>query len=218
MRFADTNFARLPNVWSNMKRQSLILITVFSALSAVQLYTPSAQAKNACSVAFEPSAATSQESYSFLSYYKGKLREATQLDATAPTAVMLRALIMSTTTSVEKVYIPLNQLAFIHPITRESSMEKSQKRVQSLKEISDEISDDAISHEMLSQAMPSKNALRVIQAEDLSYVVFDGNGRLLALKKVFDSNPNFKVEVELFKSNSSLLKKTLERLRKMRDV
>lgn len=79
-----------------------------------------------------------------------------------------------------------------------------------------EVLSQPIPEATLNQYIPSKNSIRAIETTDGDFVVFDGNGRPAALQKSLPSGAA--VEVEVFRSRSLLLQRTLHKLRTMRNV
>lgn len=204
------------------------LLRGFIALMLVLLLAPLAfaQSEVACHSAFAPAITLNQTAkpasgkYNPLTYYADKMRELKELDSSAPYAVALRGLIMSTTKEVKKELVPLRQLKPIHPITRGAALEKLDKRTKALQTLPQAA--DAHIHldeNTLNSIMPSKNSMRAIRADNGDSVVFDGNGRLVAIQQAFaEKQQDVMVEVEMHYSNSSLLQKTLKKVRTMRNV
>lgn len=202
----------------------------FIALMLVLLLAPLAfaQSEVACHSAFAPTItfeqpgtiASKKGAYNPVTYYADKLRELKELDASAPYAVALRGLIMSTTKEVKKELIPLTLLKPIHPITRGAALEKLEKRTKALQQLP-QASDSHVHLDevTLNTIMPSKNSMRAIRADNGDSVVFDGNGRLVAIQQAFAEKQQYvMVEVEMHYSNSKLLQKTLKKVRTMRNV
>ncbi|WP_413287958.1 hypothetical protein [Bdellovibrio sp. HCB337] len=164
--------------------------------------------------------AAKQGGFSPVAYYTDKLREIKELDGSAPYAVALRGLIMTRATKVTKELIPLPLLKTIHPITRGAAIEKLEKRTKALQQLA--ASDDGYLHlneATLNTVMPSKNSMRAIRADNGDVVVFDGNGRLVAIQNAFaDKQQYVTVEVEMHHSKSKLLQKVLKKVRTMRNV
>lgn len=151
-------------------------------------------------------------------YYFDKLRELPHLDRSAPAAVSLRALILSTSKEVVPLEVRLGVLREIHPIDRPVSSGKTSDRISDLQKMpAASQADGRLSHEVLSAYLPSKNPIRVVYfREQDAYIVFDGNGRLMALRAVFD--PSVRVTVEHYVSDSALLQLNLRRLLRIRGL
>lgn len=202
------------------------------ALMLVLLLAPLAfaQPEVACEKAFEAapisyaqpgvSANAKKSAYNPVTYYADKMREIKELDASAPYAVALRGLIMTRATKVTMELVPLTLLKPIHPITRGAALEKLAKRTKALQEIPEAKAElIRLDEATLNTVMPSKNSMRAILADNGDVVVFDGNGRLVAIQNAFaEKQQNVLVEVEMHHSNSRLLQKALKKVRTMRNV
>lgn len=201
------------------------------ALMLVLLMAPLAFAESevACHGAFTPPIVFDQSAtdalvkpgkYNPVTYYADKLRELKELDKSAPFAMTLRALITTRTTHVTHEFVPLNLLKPIHPITRGAAIEKLEKRTKALQTL--KTSEDGHIHlddNTLNTVMPSKNSMRALHADNGDVVVFDGNGRLVAIQQAFaEKQQNVMVEVEMHHSKSKLLQATLKKVRTMRKV
>jgi hypothetical protein len=160
--------------------------------------------------------------FSIFSYYWSKIKSLRYIDKTATDAVMLRTLIMTTSTKPEFVRVPLSQLLLIHDITHPDAMDKLQERVNSLKKIKEvALSHGVLTDVELNKVLPSKNSIRGILSDDNEVVVFDGNGRLRALQLVFGvaaESSELQIEIELYKSDSTKLQQLLKRLRSSRGL
>lgn len=157
--------------------------------------------------------------YNPVAFYWSKLKELQDLNRSTPYAVILRGLIQSTTTEVERVLIPLRSLKPIHLIDREEASRKLQERIAVLRQVPVRGPKLVLTSDLLEQCLPSKNAIRVIQADTGEFVVFDGNGRFMAIKEAFDNEmTEVEVEVEVYRSNSKALQAVLKRLREVRGV
>ncbi|HXH29667.1 MAG TPA: hypothetical protein VNJ01_02530 [Bacteriovoracaceae bacterium] len=156
------------------------------------------------------------EGYNALTYYVDKISEIKSLDRSAPLATSLRLLIMATTYKKESIVVPLKSLFEIHPISRGAAIEKLNDRITSLRKIPIPAGKISLTSDLINEFMPSKNLIRVIQADNGEYVVFDGNGRLVAMREVFGMHPDVEVEVEIYRSNSWLMQRNLRALRNVR--
>jgi len=130
-------------------------------------------------------------------HYGGKVGEIRYLDRRAVPATKLRLEIMASTRERVMRAIPLRDLEMIHTVTRDPAVEKLDRRVEALGGEADAIRAkgvvDAATQERL---IPSKNPIRVIKTREGKFVVFDGNGRLEAIKRAFGDNPELRVEVQ----------------------
>jgi hypothetical protein len=115
------------------------------------------------------------------------------------------------------VFIPLFSLNKIHPINRENSLRQTQKRIDILlaqKKIL--LKKQRISKEELAQHLPSVSAIKAVQENKDSYIAYEGNGRLQALKHVFSPEDNIWIEIEeYFFTNPSQIIKRMNRVRKL---
>lgn len=95
------------------------------------------------------------------------------------------------TVKKEKIFIGLKSIRLLHPIDRESALEKIKQREKRIKDYTD-IDITSISQKELDEIMPSITPIKVVRWKK-RYIVWEGNGRIVALKKVFLKN----VEVEV---------------------
>mgnify|MGYP000844791753 CR=1 FL=1 len=193
----------------------LLVLIVFSLTVSSAEAAPSL-----CSKVFDDRASVESirlQGLALVPYYLQKARELNQLDRSAPLAISLRTLIMSTTREIRTEMIALRNLQEIHPISRSASMQKLNHRIEGLEGMPLWTwRDHSLSNEVLNAYLPSKNAIRVVQRASGDYVVFDGNGRLFALKQVFPDT--LKIEVENYVSSSPLLRLNLEKLLQTRGL
>ena len=167
----------------------------------------------------EEAAVESKEEFNAFDYYWGKIKELKELDGSVPYAVTLRALIMQTTFKRVITPVPLRELHLIHEITHQESQQKLLDRIDALQKMKAPDGKFILTTELMSEHLPSKNLLRAIISHDGEYVVFDGNGRLVAIREAFSHRvDDLMVEVEVFHSNSRLMQKVLEKLRNYRGV
>ena len=107
-------------------------------------------------------------------------------------------------TGHEFVSVPLYSLASIHPINRDTAVEKVNLRIKAIEEHKESlISARHITNEALKEIMPSVSPIQVIRFED-GYIAFEGNGRLVALQSALRGDrgiggDGFTVEVEEYK-------------------
>lgn len=114
--------------------------------------------------------------------------------------------------SVETKSIPLHSIDLIHPINRESALKKTEDRIKAIKLTGDNIIlDGCITKELQAHYLPSVTYIKVIELSPGRYVAWEGNGRLFALKKVFENSSKLSVEVDQYKirENSSVFKEVL---------
>ena len=105
----------------------------------------------------------------------------------------------------KKAYISLEKLLCIHAIDRPSALQKIEERVSLLKKAS---FGEKISQKELAKVLPSISHFKVVPYKE-NYVTLEGNGRLLALKKVFSDK---EIEVDVLDVSDD---KKIEKVRKM---
>jgi hypothetical protein len=95
--------------------------------------------------------------------------------------------------------VPLSKLVTNHPIDGGPALIKTQKRAQSLKLHETEVRNNGvISAELLDKVNPSITPIQVLKADDGSYWVLEGVGRVLAARNAFDTLPDVKIEVQVY--------------------
>ena len=100
----------------------------------------------------------------------------------------------------EKLEIELNKLKFfLHPIDHLFSIKKLKTRQKKILKYKEKILESKkISKKILDKTMPSITDIKVVELERDKFLVWEGNGRIKALQKVFNKNKNIKVEVTNF--------------------
>ena len=151
-----------------------------------------------------------KEKFKFFPYLWSKICEIPQMKITHDFRLLqINHHIRKHKKSRHFLYVNLNKLKQIHPVTRPRSLEKVERRVKALKE--SYFAFPKISHEQYQKAMPSITPIQVAKFEEDSYYVFEGNSRLISLKKAFLEQKigNLMIEVEVFDltGNRKLLKK-----------
>lgn len=133
-------------------------------------------------------------------YLLKKAKEFSQVDRSASEAVNLRARLVAGTEARERVAVPVSQLASIHPIDRPAALSELAKRRQAFKENEAMIRGNPVllSKELDTMA-PSKNPIRAVRMQKNCYVVFDGNGRVAALRDAIPDIGDARIEVELWR-------------------
>ena len=153
----------------------------------------------------------------FWSYLLGKRSEIKDLDL--KDAVMAKVIlkIHRTRTHKELVRVPLHHVVQLHKLDRENSMAATQKRVDSLNALKEEILRDPIlTVERLNEYLPSVSGIKVVQESASCYIAYEGNGRLAALQEVFEESDGVELEVEEYHfKNSAKVLKGLNRVRRM---
>lgn len=120
-------------------------------------------------------------------------------------------------THSEFTYVPLFSIKPIHPINRKSSLLATQKRAEQLKKHHQDIIEKKnISRDFLANHLPSISWIKVVAAEDHSFIAYEGNGRLAAMHKVFKPEDGISVEVEMYHFRNS--KKIIRRMNRVRGL
>ena len=112
--------------------------------------------------------------------------------------------------------VPLAQLEPIHRIDRESALRSARERADALRTHRDALlATKLLDSEALQTIMPSVSQIKVVRDGD-RWLAFEGNGRLYAMREVFDASDGMQVEVEeyLFDDPRSLQRR-LRRVRKL---
>lgn len=148
--------------------------------------------------------------FSYSDYFLSKVKEVHELDRTAVRASLLRMQISMLATSKGLTYLPMSQLRPIHPIKRAEAVKKLEQRAMAFKNFLDLNQATKISDSQISAVLPSRTSIRVINSVDGGYVVFDGNGRLEAIKRSTDKD--LLLEVDYYESFSALLQSNLRKL------
>ncbi|WP_028582244.1 hypothetical protein [Desulfogranum japonicum] len=153
----------------------------------------------------------------FLHYLMGKTSELGDLEKKD---VLLSKVVLDIhrkRTHTDFVSVPLFQLHQIHAIDRENAMAATARRIAELEKIKTELLEEKnITREILAEYLPSVSWIKVVQESDASFIAYEGNGRLVALQKVFTPDDNIQVEVEqYFFHDSEKILKRMNRIRHM---
>lgn len=118
-------------------------------------------------------------------------------------------------------FIPLHQTKYIHPVdNREPTVQATKERAAVIAKRKDELLGiKQLSKELIAELMPSATYLRAIQDKDGQYVTFEGNGRVAALKQVFDPADNIEIEVDFYApTKPKQILKNIHKLRRMHNL
>lgn len=120
----------------------------------------------------------------------------------------------------EAVQVPIYAIHPIHRLDRENSMQAVQKRAAALREARERILEAGVlTQEILNEVIPSISAIKVVEESSGSYLAYEGNGRLAALKDVFTEADGIQVAVELYVfRNPKKIVRRLNRVRRMNDL
>jgi len=108
----------------------------------------------------------------------------------------LVARIHRTRNEVVNIQVAISQIQPIHKIDRDTAVLRLNERIDALKPCRAAwLKEPFISNDLLHEVLPSVSAIKVIEIDHGQYVAFEGNGRLYAIKEVFDQ---LDVEVDLY--------------------
>ncbi|HEY6176302.1 MAG TPA: hypothetical protein VIX73_17725, partial [Kofleriaceae bacterium] len=137
-------------------------------------------------------------------HYATKISELRQLDSRAIPATRLRKAIMSSLKARTPRSIKLGDLDVIHPIDRDAAVAKAELRADKLREAGDRIRQQgALDDATLNELIPSQSPIRVVKYGD-KYMVFDGNGRIEAIRRAFPDMPDLEVRVVEYETGRDL--------------
>ncbi len=108
----------------------------------------------------------------------------------------LIARIHRTRSEVVNIQVAISQIHPIHKVDRDTALLRLNERIDALNPCRVAwLKQPFISNELMHEVIPSVSAIKVIEIVNGQYVAFEGNGRLYALKKVFDQ---LDIEVDLY--------------------
>ena len=112
---------------------------------------------------------------------------------------------------------PLYSLHPIHPLDRDGVIETTNARVDALREHKVEILDaGGMDGDLLQRVLPSVSAIKAVRTPDESFLVYEGNGRLGALKEVFTPEDSIEIEIEEYHfRNPAKIVRRLNRVRRL---
>ncbi len=114
------------------------------------------------------------------------------------------------------VQVPLAQLEPIHRIDRDSALRSTRERADALRIHRDALlATKLLDSEALQTIIPSVSHIKVVRDGD-RWLAFEGNGRLYAMREVFDDDDGMQVEVEEYRFDDS--RSVLRRLRRVRTL
>jgi len=163
------------------------------------------------------SANTELANISGLKYLTQKFSEIKHIDKSNLVAILLRYRLVTQNNGKRVVDIPLSKLKAIHPINRGASLEKTKARAASLAQYtSKEGIPDVITTDIQEATIKSRMLMRAVKTDDGNYIVFDGNGRLFALREFAEQEKlaNIPISIELYDIEYSKIKHLIEIRRK----
>lgn len=115
------------------------------------------------------------------------------------------------------ILVPLYSLKQPHAIDRDNAVQATEKRVKVLEENKKIlIKDKNMTREVLNEYLKSVSWIKVVKEDADSYIAYEGNGRLVAMMKVFSPEDEIMVEVEEYVvSNYPKILRRMNRVRKM---
>lgn len=117
----------------------------------------------------------------------------------------------------EFVLVPLYALKQLHAIDRDNAVQATEKRAALLMENKARLlKKKDMTREVLNEYLKSVSWIKVVKENDNSYIAYEGNGRLVAMKKVFSPEDEIMVEVEEYiVSNYPKILRRMNRVQKM---
>lgn len=147
-----------------------------------------------------------------------KRSEAAQLDYRDAFMGHLVLEIMQTSIKNEFKLIKLHESRAIHPTdNRENTIKATNERAELIREQKETLLQNPMfSKEVIAELMPSATYIRAIEDGKGGYFTFEGNGRVAALKQVFDPQDEVEIEVDLY--HPKKLKRSQKKIRKLRKM
>jgi hypothetical protein len=115
------------------------------------------------------------------------------------------------------VIVPLFSIKQIHAIDRDNAITNTEKRINALQNGKDFLlQKKEITRAVLAEYLPSVSWIKVVRESDDCFISYEGNGRLVALQKVFTPADGISLEVEeyYFKDSHRILR-DMNRVRKL---
>jgi hypothetical protein len=153
----------------------------------------------------------------FINYLLGKTSELSDLNVKDVLLAKVVLDIHRKRTHSSFHLVPLSSLQPIHAIDRETSLQTVRQRTEALLKIKDLIcKEKSITREILAEHMPSVSWIKVVKENAYSYIAYEGNGRILAMKNAFATSDNLQVEVEeyYFKNPKKIIRR-MNRVRRL---
>jgi len=119
------------------------------------------------------------------------------------------------------VIVPLYALHQIHPIdNRKTSLEQTEERARIIAQHKTALlAEKRLTRETLVKYLPPVSGIKVVRESAGNFISFEGNGRLVALQKVFTPQDDIEVEVEeyYFKNTKKILRR-MNRVRRRHEL
>jgi len=148
-----------------------------------------------------------------IKYLTQKFSEIKHIDKSNITAMILRYNLMMRNDGTEVIQVPLSKLKSIHPVDREASIAKTKARSGNIKSfIKKNGVPEVFTTDIQEETIKSRMLMRAVKTDEGDYIVFDGNGRLYALRDYFENNDlsEMPIEIELYKIDFKKIKHHLE--------
>ena len=148
-------------------------------------------------------------------YFWGKRAELAALDWKDAELARIVLAIHRRRRRVEWRLVPLAAIAPIHPINRPTALASAQARAERIRPLADSIkATGRIDRNCLDAVLPSVSAIKLVESSPGSFVSWEGNGRLAAIREVFADTPELVIECELHDvRHSARLLRRITRLR-----
>jgi hypothetical protein len=135
----------------------------------------------------------------FLRYLRGKRYELQYLDANDLRMYFIVTSLYWHTERTECRLVPLDTIKSLHPIVRSTAVGLLEDRIKSLTAHRRDIIETGRVDRVLQDAcMPSVSPINVVADDPSSYIAFEGNGRLEAIRRVVAGIPGVLVEVVVY--------------------
>lgn len=117
--------------------------------------------------------------------------------------------------SVDWRFVPIGDIAPVHPINRPTALAAAEERAARIRPIADALRSEArIGRDRLQDVLPSVSAIKLVEIVPGRFVSFEGNGRLAALRSVFPDATALQIECEVYDiAHAGRLLRRIERLR-----
>ncbi len=151
----------------------------------------------------------------FILYLLGKTSEIGDLDTKDVLLAKVVLDIHRKRTHTRPVMVPLFSLQQIHAIDRDNAVAIMEKRVGQLKKVKGKLLEESnLTRKILDDYLPSVSGIKVVKENEQSYIAYEGNGRLVAMQRVFSPDDMIMVEVEEYFFRKP--KKVVNRMKKVR--
>lgn len=152
-----------------------------------------------------------------IKYLTQKLSEIQHIDKSNITAMILRYNLVMRNDGKEVIRVPLSKLKSIHPVDRGASLAKTKARSANIKDyVKKNGVPEVFTTDIQEETIKSRMLMRAVKTDEDDYIIFDGNGRLYALRDYFQQNElsEMPIEIELYKIDFAKIKDHMEIRRK----